>query len=141
LHHGNLDAFAKSKFTDFYAALVGGMANGPTLSRKTEHSLSLMVPGHTRTGVVMQQGISRKYCEALSVRLPQQWEFFNISISSLLMYRTVEMAFPIQGWVGLTFLRTGKGPVFSMHVFSFSHGLKVSTSTTIRRKLASSAAS
>jgi hypothetical protein len=39
-HHGKIDAFAKSIFTDFYAALVGGMANGPTPSRKTEHSVS-----------------------------------------------------------------------------------------------------
>jgi len=43
MHHGKLNAFAKSKFTDFYAALVGGMANGPTPSRKTEHSMSWMV--------------------------------------------------------------------------------------------------
>ena len=54
---------------------------------------------HMRTGVVMQHGISRKYCGALSVRLPQQWEFFNISINSLMVYRTAEMAFPTQfGW-------------------------------------------
>lgn len=84
--------------------------------------------GHMRTGVVMQRGISRKYGEARSVEVLQHHHHQQ------LMYRIVEMAFPTQGWVGLTFLRTGKGQLFSMHVFSFSRGLKVSTSTTIRRK-------
>jgi hypothetical protein len=40
VHHGNTDAFVKSKFTDFYAALVGGIADGPIPSRKKESSVS-----------------------------------------------------------------------------------------------------